>query len=118
MDFSIKIENNSDKMYYEERYPNQKKVKLNKPEHTVNLKWQSRMKFVFYSEDNQHSKEQATYSYFKINDPCDHVKIEIKKDSNSKELETVIEWPKNGKQKSKDLFPPYTPDNVNVGVKE
>ncbi|MGD2092012.1 MAG: hypothetical protein PVH61_37930 [Candidatus Aminicenantes bacterium] len=80
----------------------------------VTLTPSSRMEFIFYSKDSQNKKKPATYTYFKIENPSEHVKIEINKVNNSKELKTVIEWPKNVKQRS----PAEPAENVEVGVKE
>ena len=114
MSFKIGVKSDSDKLYFEGKSPVHGKKKMEGTDF-VELKWQSRIEFVFYIEEVQNLKKPANYNFFHIDDPGDHVEIEIKKDNNSNELITVIEWPKNVQQKSKDVLPP---DNVNVGVKE
>ena len=112
----IKNESTVKNIYFQGRNPiiTKKKIGKNGGEETVELGSNLKMEFVFYTEDGK----PATYTHFTINDPGDHVNIEITKDHNSNELRTVIEWLKKGKQKSKESGPTEPPDNVNVGVKE
>ena len=113
--FELRITNESEvkDVYFEATNPSHQpeKIEKNGGEKTVELNSGSRMEFVFYSGGSQNTKKPATYTYFKINHPGDHVTIDIDKVSNSHELKTVIEWPKNVK-------PGDPAENVEVGVKE